>query len=116
MKANGDCYEAAGRFMMDNCSFGPPDCHGFTLVHGEVMGQGPLEGITYGHAWVLDPSMNVIDKSNGRNLVLPKQLYYSVGQIDSIGNVYEYTWDETRKLILRKEHWGPWDLQTKSGY
>jgi hypothetical protein len=84
------------------------------LVHGEVAGQGPLEGITYGHAWVLDGG-TVIDRSNGRNLRIPKVVYYALGGIDHIGNLHEYTWDEARALILKFEHWGPWDLKTRSG-
>ena len=115
MKANGDCYEAAGQYMMMKCQFSG-NCDNLTLVHGEVAGQGQLEGMTYGHAWVLDAAGNVIDKSNGRDLVLPKIFYYSIGQIDNIGNVHEYAWDEVRKLILTNEHWGPWDLVTESGY
>ena len=109
--AGGDCYEASGKYMMDNCMFG--SCE-LTLVHGEVMGQGPLEGVTYGHAWVLSGD-TVIDVSNGGNLQLPKSVYYAVGQIDNIGNIVEYTWGEARKKIMDYEHWGPWDLTTKSG-
>ena len=108
----GDCYEAAGKFMMDSCLIGP-ECT-YILVHGEVAGQGPLEGITYGHGWVLDGDM-VIDRSNGRNLEVPKALYYAVGGIADIGNYHTYTWEEARKLILQYKHWGPWDLKTRSG-
>ena len=61
MNANGDCYEAAGKYMMDNCMMG--GCS-LILVHGEVQGQGHLGGVTYGHAWVLDGG-TVIDVSNG---------------------------------------------------
>ena len=57
----GDCYQAAGRYMMDHCLAGD-DCD-LILVHGEVAGQGPIEGLTFGHAWVLDRGM-VIDKAN----------------------------------------------------
>lgn len=114
MGANGDCYEAAGQFMMMQCQFGQPDCEGMVLVHGEVMGQGPLEGVTYGHAWV-ELNGTVIDKSNGRDLHLPTVLYYSVGRIDEIDNVIKYPWSEARKKILDHEHWGPWDLETASG-
>ena len=114
MKANGDCYEAAGRFMMDQCTFGS-SCD-LRLVHGEVMGQGPVEGITFGHAWILDDRGMVIDKSNGRDVMLPESIYYKAGQIDSIDNVIEYSWDEARKKILEYGHWGPWDLETASGY
>ena len=110
----GDCYEAAGKFMMMECQLGGSDCDSLVLVHGEVMGQGQLGGITFGHAWVEKDGM-VIDKSNGRNLQLPTHLYYALGQIERIGNVHHYPWEEARKKILDYEHWGPWDLQTESG-
>ena len=35
--ARGDCYEAAGKFMMDSCLHGP-DCT-YLLVHGEEIGR-----------------------------------------------------------------------------
>jgi hypothetical protein len=111
--AGGDCYEAAGKYMMMKCQFGG-SCDNLTLVHGEVMGQGALEGVTFGHAWVLDGGM-VVDRSNGRNLQLPQGAYYNLGQIDQIGNTHEYTWEQARKMIVENEHWGPWDLATESG-
>ena len=111
--AGGDCYQAAGRYMMDNC-LEVDRCDELILVHGEVAGQGPLEGLTFGHAWVLDGGM-VIDKANGRDLQVPQVLYYAIGQIDYIGNTIEYTWEEARKHILEYEHWGPWGLETESG-
>ena len=111
--AGGDCYQAAGRYMMDNC-LEADRCDELTLVHGEVAGQGPLEGLTFGHAWVLDGG-TVIDKANGRDLQVPQVLYYAIGQIDYIGNTIEYTWEEARKYILEYEHWGPWGLETESG-
>ena len=83
--SGGDCYEAAGRYMMDHCILGNDDC-GLILVHGEVAGQGTLEGITYGHAWVLDGSA-VIDKSNGRDIQMPQMIYYAIGQINNIGKI-----------------------------
>jgi len=110
--AGGDCYEAAGKYMMDKCMFGD-DCS-LILVHGEVAGQGVLEGVTFGHAWVLDGG-TAIDRSNGRNLQLPQSIYYAVGQIDQISNTHEYTWEKARKMIVQYEHWGPWDLSTESG-
>jgi len=119
----GDCYEAAGKYMMDNCMIG--DCD-LVLVHGEVSGQGSLEGVRYGHAWVEDGD-TVIDKSNGRDLRVPKAFYYTLGQISSetfdnegyspMGgqNVHKYTWEEAREKIIESEHWGPWDLETSTG-
>lgn len=108
----GDCYEAAAKLMYDRCLMNP-EC-GLVLVHGEVMGQGPIEGVTYGHAWVLDGS-TVIDRSNGGNVILPIQLYYSIGKIDQINNVHTYTWDEARRKLVQFEHYGPWDLSTETG-
>ena len=110
--AGGDCYEAAGKYMMDKCMFGD-DCS-LILVHGEVAGQGVLEGVTFGHAWVLDGG-TAIDRSNGGNLQLPQAIYYAVGQIDQIGNTHEYTWEQARKMITDSEHWGPWELATETG-
>ena len=111
--SGGDCYEAAGQYMMQKCSFGNDDCN-LILVHGEVAGQGSLEGITYGHAWVLDGS-TVVDKSNGRNIQMPQMIYYAIGQISNISNVHQYPWLEARKKIMEYQHWGPWDLETESG-
>ena len=124
----GDCYEAAGKYMVENCMVA--DCN-LVLVHGEVAGQGPLEGVTYGHAWVEDGG-TVIDKSNGRDIQMSKVLYYTLGNIAGIdmskwgqpeagmdvftgGNLHKYTWEDAREKILNYEHWGPWDLETESG-
>lgn len=110
--ARGDCYEAAGRYLFERC-LSDPDC-GILLVHGEVAGQGPLEGVTFGHAWVLGGD-TVIDLSNGRNLSLPRAVYYALGSIDRLDNLHTYTWEEARKKMLRFRHFGPWDLKTRSG-
>jgi len=127
MNSLGDCYEAAGKYMMDNCMSG---CN-LVLVHGEVTGQGDITGIKYGHAWVEDDD-TVIDKSNGRDITMPKIVYYILGKIgqpdmSSWGNpnatspvmtsenTHRYTWEQTRAKILDYEHWGPWDLETESG-
>ena len=113
--SGGDCYEAAGKYMMDKCVFSSRvDGCNLILVHGEVAGQGSLEGVTFGHAWVLDGG-TAIDRSNGGNLQLPRAVYYAVGQINQIGNTHEYTMEEMRKKILNSGHWGPWDLETESG-
>ena len=115
LEAQGNCYEAAGQYMMMECQLGGSSCGDMLLVHGEVMGQGHLEGIPFGHAWV-EVNGTVIDKSNGRNLELPAQFYYAIGRINEIGNVIKYPWSEARGKIMEYEHWGPWDLETSSGY
>lgn len=114
--ATGDCYEAAGKYMMDRGIIGGED---LVLVHGEVRGQGPIAGIRYGHAWIEDGE-TVIDVSNGRNLRMPRQIYYALGGVypdepPFEPNIHIYTPEEARVKILDYKHWGPWDLVTSSG-
>ena len=108
--ATGDCYEAAGKLFMDSTIFGSNTT--MRLVHGEVTGQGPLEGTKFGHAWVEDGG-TVIDKSNGRDVRMSKADYYELGRIGS--NVIKYDLKKFRKKIVDSGHWGPWDLKTESG-
>jgi len=104
----GDCYEAAGRYMMDH---GAGD-KGLVLVHGEVTGQGPIEGLKFGHSWLEKDGM-VIDKSNGRDLHLSVELYYRLGKIGD--NVHKYDYKQFVEKVIKAKTWGPWDLKTESG-
>jgi len=101
----GDCYQANGREFLNNSSK-----YDF-IVHGEVAGQGALSDITFGHAWLLKGN-TVYDFSNGREIKVPKQLYYALGNIDKINNMFKYTFKEFQEKLLEFEHWGPWDLKT----
>ena len=98
----GDCFEAAAKYVMDEDSDA-------ILVHGEVTGQGPIAGLKFGHAWAEKNGM-VIDKSNGKDLELPEQLYYALGQVSK---TFKYTAKEMFKKIAKFKTWGPWDLRTK---
>jgi len=117
----GDCYDAAGKYIlyasklhMGGGEVG--DAEGLILVHAEVNGQGPLEGTTFGHALVIDTATDtVIDKSNGRDLHMPKDLYYAIAGIPWIDNYFEYTPEQMMKNLVKYRHWGPWDLKTRSG-
>ena len=115
-EACGDCFEAAFNWVMDNCILGPMKdaCDEVRLVHGEVTGQGELEGIKYGHAWV-EIGDAVIDTSNNRTVVMRKSEYYRIARIPRKPNVYKYTVDAARMKILTHQHYGPWDLETESG-
>jgi hypothetical protein len=104
----GDCYEAAGRYMMDH-GIGQK---GLTLVHGEVTGQGPIEGLKFGHSWLEKDGM-VIDKANGRDLHMPMEQYYRIGKIGD--NVHKYNYKQFVEKVLKTKTWGPWDLKTESG-
>lgn len=117
VEATGDCYEAAGRYMMDHAVMG--DRTHLLLVHGEVE-QQVEPWLRYGHAWVEDGDM-VIDVSNGRNIEMPKMLYYAFGQVYGNTppyepNIHTYTVKEFQKKVMEYKHWGPWDLVTSSGY
>ncbi|AAN02115.1 gp61 [Mycobacterium phage Barnyard] len=101
-EATGDCYEAALNYLMDHRD----ELH-LRLVHAEVAGQGPLEGITLGHAWVEDGGW-VIDRSNGRNIRMPKWQYYAIGKVLEINNIHRYTFQQAAETCLKYGHYGPW--------
>lgn len=105
-KGLGDCYEATGRFMLDN-----PESTDYYLVHGMATGQegSPIEGLKFGHSWLEKDGM-VRDIANGKNFELPKQIYYLLGKIDE-NEVYRYTKKEVMEWIMKAEHWGPWELK-----
>jgi hypothetical protein len=108
--SGGDCYKANGKYFLDNM-YDEPD---LVLVHGEVMGQGELSGISYGHCWC-ELNGEVLDFSNGREITLDKRIYYALGQIDRLNNLHIYTAEEFSERISEYGHWGPWDLKTKTG-
>ena len=104
---NGDCYMVAAKLVTDG---GAPD--GAVLCHGTCTGQGPIEGVAFGHAWVEYegrvgpwPVTMVIDKSNGCNWHAPAPGYYSLGECR---DVVRYTADEARAMMREHEHFGPW--------
>jgi GNAT superfamily N-acetyltransferase len=109
----GDCYVVAGHFAMGdyrNIDFqGEP-----FVVHAEVLGQGAISGVRYGHAWVED-DVNVYDFSNNRQIVFPKDLYYAIGNVktDNPLKYQKYTFEQARKKMLETGIYGCWDIQTE---
>jgi len=99
----GDCYQAAGRLAIE--MMGNPKA---LLVHGMVDGQGSLDGKRYGHAW-LEVGFEVYDYSNGRDLKLPKKVYYQMGNIREEDNKY-YKSKEALRWMQKVAHWGPWEM------
>lgn len=106
MTGTGDCYPVATRLVQDH-----PD---WRVVHATVMGQGPIAGLWHGHAWcecdveveMLGLSITyAVDRSNGKDLMLPASLYRSIGKAR---DVFVYTHDEVLALMLMHEHHGPW--------
>lgn len=116
----GNCYEIAGKIAMATPetlkSMGLPKFHGTPyVVHAQVIGQGDIEGVKYGHAWVED-DLFVYDFSNGRKIIFPKELYYLLGGVQTKKPIYfKYEFWEARKLMLDTGHYGSWNLITESG-
>ena len=99
---NGNCYEAAMKQMWDYYRKGIKEVK---LVHGVVTGQGELDGIQFSHAWI-EVNGIVLDMSNGREVVMPKNLYYKLGKIKI---TREYDYEDMLKMIDKYGTYGPWD-------
>jgi hypothetical protein len=115
LDATGDCYLVAGQLALEIKSkdidyIGTP-----YLVHAEVQ-HSQLKNIRYGHAFIED-DVNVYDFSNNREIIIPKQLYYHFGNINSKDKkkYRKYTFKEAREKMLSSGHYGCWDLDVKYG-
>lgn len=114
MTGTGDCYPTAYRLATER--------PGYRLCHGDVVGQGGIDGVVHGHAWVemtetravplhdwsgtVDVSVTVaIDRSNGNDITMPAEMYRKLGRA---ANVVEYDADEAMVMALRTGHYGPW--------
>jgi hypothetical protein len=64
------------------------------VVHGLPVGRGPVNaGKRYWHAWVevtTGDSVEVIDRSHGLNVRMPRDRYYAHGQLDE-DHVWRFT-------------------------
>lgn len=122
MTAKGDCFEVALHFVMDR-HFADDE---YRVVHGWPIGQGKIAGVRHAHAWIerhdpipanlpehfqrIGPDfwVTVIDRSNGKDVELPRPLYYGIGHIRPEECRY-YTATEAAALAVRTGHFGPWD-------
>lgn len=97
---NGDCFKVAlNTFFKDPVNY--------ILVHGVVTGQGPLEGIQYCHAWVIDKAGDfVIDNTQSRYKKMPLGLYYMLGNIEI---TREYDLKSVTEMMNKYKTYGPWD-------
>jgi len=93
---HGNCYVASLNKFMENP-------RKYKLVHGIVTGQGAIEGIQYGHAWV-EYGDKAIDCS--ANVEMPKDVYYLLGNIEY---THEYDGQEVLKMLDKFGTYGPWD-------
>ena len=99
-KGDGDCYYVALLLVADMS-----DESGHLLCHGTCTGNGPIEGIEFGHAWVEYGNV-CIDKANGKNGVFEKSVYYEAG---TVRDVRRYKPSEVRRMMRKHKHAGPWD-------
>lgn len=116
MATDGDCFTTAVEVANLLVEGGEKDVY---IVHGIPLGQaGDAEGLRYWHAWVevgvavTFPNveheftfLNVIDRSNGHDLEIPKAIYYKVGNIDQ---TWRFSVDEAREEMINRGHYGPW--------
>ena len=103
MRTDGDCFQAAGRYVLNH----PGAEAEYVLVHGIVTGQGPLKGVQYTHAWI-ERDGNVLDYSNGKKTEVQAWLYYVLGRIET---TVRYTPREAAKKMWETKHFGPWELE-----
>ena len=96
----GRCYELSGRYITDGMFI--PNRENAILVHGKLVNPFGVGYAELDHAWietgeeVFDP---VMDKT------IPKEVFYALFK----PTIYKrYTREETRRMILKHEHWGPW--------
>ena len=122
----GDCYEVHARWMIEN--FRKAD--EYILVHAEVIGQGQLAGVPYGHCFLIHKASDTVhDRSNGRDIKMPRAIYYLLGKIDQseywcdvngrvsrTPKIHEYSRDEVEEWLWESGTYGPWELETESGY
>ncbi len=100
----GDCFEASGRWITEHFD------DDAKLVHAEVSGQKALKGIRYCHGWIERGDV-VIDVANGTINEYPKELYYAIADVvDQPGTIAKYDRQQALKMMLREEHYGPWEL------
>ena len=113
--ATGNCYESALNVMMRMCEEG--DASHYRLVHAEIIGQGPIEGVRHGHAFVIDVVKDVAyDESNGRTVCWPMAVYAAVSRMHEANNWHMYTRKEASRWALETGVYGPWELETSTGF
>ena len=96
----GDCYAANGRWMI-----GQDDS--YRLFHGVAF--LATDGKPFGHCWI-EKGNQILDFSNGKKIRLSKKKYYELGGIPVKGHkLYKYKYLEAAKLMVKYEHWGPWE-------
>ena len=108
-RTNGNCFCATAEALL----LAPT---GTQMVHGEVS-HSQIQGLRYAHAWVEFEAEGITwcrDVSNGKDVSLPRELYYHLGQIrDEPGKLARYDRRQAARNMVESGHYGPWDLTTE---
>jgi hypothetical protein len=102
----GNCYHAAVALAMNARALG---LENVSVVQGTLLGEGPLEGVRFGHSWVEADAPGgttriVLDYSSGNSLVMDRGMYRFLQQAQ---DVHEYDVAEARTLAAGGD-FGPW--------
>jgi hypothetical protein len=102
----GNCYHAAVTLAMNARALG---LENVSVVQGTLLGQGPLEGVRFGHSWVEadvpgGTTRIVLDYSSGNSLVMDRDTYRFLQQAR---DVHEYGVGDARSLAAGSDY-GPW--------
>lgn len=103
----GNCFAAAGEYLLSHCLFDLEKREQLRLVHGRVTRRLPPH-IQYGHAWIEVDGKDVIDPV--QNLAATIEDYYEAGGVDAESCI-KYTYADMGKHINETKHWGPWKLK-----
>ena len=106
---SGNCYEEAAKYFLYGCKADDK-----ALVHAVVTGQGPVEGIRYGHAFVTYTGINgekvvYIENLGGQVTEMNYEKYKKIGEINDEEIVVYPDMSSVLRKLLETEHWGPWD-------
>lgn len=117
LSGDGDCFEAAAHLMLSRFADDPSA----RVCHGVPLGRGEIEGIRFDHGWVeveevvgTQPNgtemreIMVYDFSNGGEIVIPRSLYYMLGNI-APDDVKRFTAQEAMGKMRETGFYGPWD-------
>jgi hypothetical protein len=94
----GDCIVVACNNVIEN--------NDWLFCYSYVMGQGELKGKRILHAWN-EINGFVLDFSNNHNIIVRKEIYYRIAEIEE-KDVVKQNSDEVRKLLVETGKYGGW--------
>jgi hypothetical protein len=110
----GNCYHAALTLATEARALG---LENVSVIQGTLMGQGPLEGVRFGHSWLEanipgQTTRVVLDYSSGNSLVMDRDAYRFLHRAR---DVHEYSVSEARSLASNGSY-GPWTADLLSAW